>query len=524
MTDPNEETFRQCVREEWIDAMFGRDFYPAAQPQNGMFKPPKQGIGLAGFPSFITYSATIPAPKEVNDTKIGITICRIPLGVYVRLIDIGSEAHAAGIVQGSVLLDINGIGVLGEPSHKLLERLWLFEGHYSPQEYYVQQPDENNLNDHQSQSFHRGPVSLRFIKNGQVYSVVLFSRAPFGISWAPCGNFALIQRTYSLAAASGVTRGCLVAGINGKNLRTMDHAGVALELKSLFAAGNDIEIVCAYTALTSRISLNESELKVKKSRKASKLSGNHEITTGDGLRIRKVTEETLEYGMGTVFTCGVSKDMNELINGAKKIRTSKVADFAIRVASGEAIAPTGWKQPWKQAIDKEASALGIMVSSNNSSQMEAIVPEFPVTKEVKIIASYDALFALLYCLQMDQVNYRDDSFFPKWGDLWRQDTQLMAKRTQLAMVKQLTSVSQDIRSTWNSLALQMVSVLASKELHEISPHRTIKSGGNCDNNSRGSLNEEANILLTELSSSILNAVSFVAINIISSQNIFFSYM
>jgi hypothetical protein len=108
----NSTVFRQDVREEWINAMFGRDFLPLSA-QDAKYKPPKQGIGLGGFPSYITHSTTIPAKRIVDEAKLGVTICRIPLGVYVRVVDVGSEAHAAGIVPGSVLLDINGIGVLG---------------------------------------------------------------------------------------------------------------------------------------------------------------------------------------------------------------------------------------------------------------------------------------------------------------------------------------------------------------------------------------------------------------------------
>ena len=69
---------------------------------------------------------------------------------------------------------------------------------------------------------------------------MLFTKGPFGISWAPCGNFALVQRSYSFAQAAGVRRGCIVAAVNGKSFRDLDHEGIALALKDAFAAGVSI--------------------------------------------------------------------------------------------------------------------------------------------------------------------------------------------------------------------------------------------------------------------------------------------
>jgi hypothetical protein len=59
-----------------------------------------------------------------------------------------------------------------------------------------------------------GPVALKLIHDGIVYTVVLVTGAPFGISWAPAGNFALVQRTYAHAQKAGVKRGCIVAAVN----------------------------------------------------------------------------------------------------------------------------------------------------------------------------------------------------------------------------------------------------------------------------------------------------------------------
>ena len=52
--------------------------------------------------------------------------------MYVHAIALDSEAYAAGISPGSILLDINGtLGLLGERSDRALERLWRYAGLFS---------------------------------------------------------------------------------------------------------------------------------------------------------------------------------------------------------------------------------------------------------------------------------------------------------------------------------------------------------------------------------------------------------
>mmetsp|Transcript_17704 Transcript_17704/g.51529 ORF Transcript_17704/g.51529 Transcript_17704/m.51529 type:complete len:89 (+) Transcript_17704:65-331(+) len=42
----------------------------------------------------------------------GLTLSRIPLGLYVWEVDEDGEAFAAGVISGLVLVDSNGLGVL----------------------------------------------------------------------------------------------------------------------------------------------------------------------------------------------------------------------------------------------------------------------------------------------------------------------------------------------------------------------------------------------------------------------------
>ena len=284
--------------------------------------PAVEGVGLAGIKSFVAYGAVIPAgaaasasaaaspaatpnasptksamsrgspSKSVissitggtlgasvvedatadDDTtqrpRLGITLSRIPLGVYVRSVAATSEAYFAGILPGSILVDINGLGVLGEPTHKLLERLWQYEnvastlggigggggiaatmkgdeeGNGNNVDGSSPNPTNNSQNQNSSSASQyctyggiQGPVALRFIRNGRPYTAILLGKAPFGISWGPCGNFALVQRSYSFAESAGVRRGCLVAAVNGRSLRDMDHVDTAEELRRLFVGG-----------------------------------------------------------------------------------------------------------------------------------------------------------------------------------------------------------------------------------------------------------------------------------------------
>ena len=63
---------------------------------------------------------------------------------------------------------------------------------------------------------------------------LFLQKPPFGISWAPCGNFALVQRSYSFAQKAGIKRGCIIASINGNSFRDLDHATAAETLRNLF--------------------------------------------------------------------------------------------------------------------------------------------------------------------------------------------------------------------------------------------------------------------------------------------------
>jgi hypothetical protein len=431
--------FRDDIRQEWINAMFGREFFPEltenASDTATDYTPPRQGMGLAGIPSYLSYTATIPPAKEGANAgnKVGMTLSRIPIGVYVRLVDLQSEAYAAGIVPGSILLDVNGMGVLGEPSHKLLERLWKFEGHFDD----FIECDDNHKNNgdkdfgdsSKSEKSDRATIVLKLIKDGVVYNAILISGSPSGISWAPCGNFALVQRTYAAAQKAGVRRGCIVAAVNDKSLREMNHLDTAMYLKDQFDKAKEIRVVCVFTPAASRTGHHD-----RRSAKKTKRQEN-EIRTIDGVRIRKVTlasknkEKPTEYGVGSFFTCGTGIQYQPNSADTSLSDFDVVVEIANRVAAGEVAAPTGRNRGIKKKNENAALSFSTLVSEyisdtnslEDSPQKDVIIKfkgntvVFPKVSWFDLLPSWDGLEALVFCLRMHEADYCEEKFYDIGG-------------------------------------------------------------------------------------------------------------
>eukprot|EP00577_Skeletonema_sp_RCC1716_P006446 CAMPEP_0113422182 /NCGR_PEP_ID=MMETSP0013_2-20120614/28322_1 /TAXON_ID=2843 ORGANISM="Skeletonema costatum, Strain 1716" /NCGR_SAMPLE_ID=MMETSP0013_2 /ASSEMBLY_ACC=CAM_ASM_000158 /LENGTH=616 /DNA_ID=CAMNT_0000309905 /DNA_START=95 /DNA_END=1941 /DNA_ORIENTATION=- /assembly_acc=CAM_ASM_000158 len=229
-----------------------------------------------GIPSTPSSTSTNTSSSTTNN-KLGITISRIPLGLYIKSISLHSEGYTAGISPGSILVNINGMGMLGERSDRALERLWMYAGLLSGESSggnelredgngteggvgntppnstttsssSASTPPEDNLQV-------KRPIQLTLYKSGRLYTVLLLSGHPLsGIEWAPCGNFALVQRVVSNLAGynAGVRRGTIVCAVNGETLRTLDHVGVARVLRSKFLGGERMVIGLGYTPAASR--------------------------------------------------------------------------------------------------------------------------------------------------------------------------------------------------------------------------------------------------------------------------------
>ena len=184
-------------------------------------------------------------------------------------------------------MNINGMGMLGERSDRALERLWMYAGLLSGESSSggggnelredgggteggvgntpnstttttsssASTPPEDNLQV-------KRPIQLTLYKSGRLYTVLLLSGHPLsGIEWAPCGNFALVQRVVSNLAGytAGVRRGTIVCAVNGESLRTLDHVGVARVLRSKFLGGERMVIGLGYTPAASRSTFMERE-------------------------------------------------------------------------------------------------------------------------------------------------------------------------------------------------------------------------------------------------------------------------
>lgn len=174
-----------------------------------------QGYGIVPmetpFISFTTSAILLGAKNE--NRALGMTISKLALGVYVQSVDPTSEAAIAGVLPGSILLRINGITVVGDPSHAILERLYTYQGWFGSQP--------------------RHPIGFEFVYASKVYRVLLLMSEShdWGIGWAPCGNFPLVQNVVAsgLAATYGVQKGSILSCVEVFNE----------EMKDKFLGGQD---------------------------------------------------------------------------------------------------------------------------------------------------------------------------------------------------------------------------------------------------------------------------------------------
>lgn len=430
------DIFRDDVRQEWIDATFGKDFYAADE-----FNPPRQGVGEAGIASYVTFGATIPPKASDGGDKVGVTLSRIAIGLYARKVEPGSEAYCAGVKEGSILVDVNGMGMLGEPSRQALERLWQYEGVLDNDKSSATDSSQSN-NSTANGKIRHGPLAMRFYKSGQSYTIILFSRGPFGISWAPCGNFALVQKTYSFASKAGARRGCLVASVNGRSIRDMDHQVAAAEIRNLFIQGEQISMTFCYTPAASRSGFFERAMNGidVSNKKTQPQKEKRTILSADGVEVRT---HPVEYSL--LWSC---------VKAPVESRTNKIggslSELAARVVAGELEAPTDFKQMklYPEHVHE------------NRVQRSIHYSECPQLPKVQLLTQWDALHALVYCLQVHEANYDEDQLSTLMG----QSNDV----SRLGILSNLTR-SQEGWKVVDAFLLQWVSILCFPEEGEESP-------------------------------------------------------
>lgn len=348
----------EVVRKDWIDAVFGQDFFAFSS-----YKPPRQGVGMAQIPSFLVYTATIPSFSErkekEKEEKVGMTLSNIAIGVYVQKVEPSSEAYVAGVEEGSILVSINhnSMGMLAEPTKQALERLWQYEGLFQP--------------NHKEE----GVVEMTFYKQGSLYSVLLLSGVPFGIQWASCGQFPLVQRAYSFAAQAGVRRGSLVAAINDTSMRNLNHAVAASLIQQLIQSQQEIHLTLCFTPAAARTSNAERATNTTTPNKRTAVS------TDDGVEVRV---HPLGYTIGTLLKGGATSP--------SKPRSERggISELANQVANGTAVAPSGF--------DKTAIA-------SVGPKCDRTYPPCPPLPS--IVKSWNPWNALAYCFLFHDAKYHD---------------------------------------------------------------------------------------------------------------------
>lgn len=363
------------VRQEWWNAVFGQDFAPLNQPVRNV---PQQGVGLASIPSYMTYQVQIPVSEQQE--KLGITIHRLPLGLYARHVQPGSEAALLGIPIRSVLIDINGLSFLAEPSRSALERIWQYEGYFAEPAPIIQDvtsavavanhnPQPNNTQEANGSTdpYIKHPVKVRFIHRGRIFSVLFVSNPPWGITWAPCGNFPLIKRVYGQAEVSGVKRGSLVAAINETSAREMDHADAALQLRALFDQRRSIVLTGVFTPTAARTPRNPNAGKQKPTKSV------------DGV---EVTFHPFDFSSlcSPVPTTHAQNDVHIL---------------AEQVAAGV---------PQPQPMTKRS------FESLKPPMKESMFPACPRLSVEDMLVDWDPLASLVYCLSFAQAKYDISSY------------------------------------------------------------------------------------------------------------------
>ena len=428
--EEEEDTFDAEVRQEWFNAVYGPDFLPADQPVR---EAPQQGVGLAGLSCFKTYQAVIPA-NSVGQ-KVGVTISRLPLGLYVRSVAPGSEAALLGIPYKSVLVSINGQPLLAEASRPALERIWYYEGLFATSSTQQEKIPNEPLDDNKSTTdlTVKEPVALRFIRNGQLLDVLLVSNPPWGITWAPCGNFSLVKRVYSFAAESGVQRGSLLAAVNDRTARDMDHADTALALRALFEQDQEIRLVMSAPARKQHHTMT-----------TTTTTSNHKpapkLTTHDGIEVK-----FLPWDIGSL--CHAGNPLKE------EDEESELHVLAEQVAAGRVVS----------SVRRRRRPDGVVPLKKQHSQ----VPSCPQLDRNLLLTLWDPLDSLIYCMQMHQVNYDFTRFVPLPSDT--------SEGTKIDRLRHWTATPAGPAAAY-SFVLQFISIICSPD-HYNNHHESARSCG-----------------------------------------------
>ena len=218
-------------RKEWIDAVYGPNFFSTPS-----YIPPSRGSGLAGIGEFICYSVEL--KRNHNDSKLGLSLSNIRLGLCVINVKRHSEAEYAGVIPGSVLVSINGVGLLCEMSVSAIGVVWMLE--HCP--------------------ISRGSlriVEMELIFKGKKYTVHMFSNN-FGIEWQSVDDFTVIQNA---PKEGDIKKGSLMLSFNDLTFRSTNTAQFASSISEILWKNNINDCTFSYTPKTARL-LRPKEIKI----------------------------------------------------------------------------------------------------------------------------------------------------------------------------------------------------------------------------------------------------------------------
>lgn len=381
------------VKQEWIDACFGNDFL--------LPHCPVAGEGAMG--SFQTVTVSIPEGASRrsssvlqdaanNSDKLGVTVSRLAVGLYVKSVVPGSEAAIAGIRPESVLMAVNDLPVLAEPSKQLLERLWQYEGYFL-ETTTTTLDDDDDINKRPTQPHHqvannnnepdgviREPVALKFVLKRRIYTVIMLSNPVWGIQWSPAAsNMPLVKRVYSFAADAGLRRGSLVAAVNGRTFRDMDHVQTATHIRDLFENGQTVRLTTVLPPVTARASHYERLLTGERRVGQTTKEAAKTTTTGqhyDGVEVKFLP---LGYAIGTLC----SSDKN-VFHEERFVTEQSMEDLAEAVAAGRV------ESPMPNLRRRVAPML-----------LQKYAP-CPSLRTEQLLEEWDPLQSLVYCLRFQQ--------------------------------------------------------------------------------------------------------------------------
>lgn len=244
-----------------------------------------------------------------------------------------------------------------------------------------------------------------------------------------CGNFALVQRSYSFAKEAGIKRGCIIASVNGRSFRNLDHAQAAEALRDLFISQQEIRMVLAYTPAASRSSHFFSKQNITD---ASIASGEVKLAT-------KNPQKNHPGPLLNHLICGSgSIAAHRRINATQS--SDQISELAAKVAAGE-IQPTS-SQIWKRQLKKEKTKNGdqtrVVVSYKNrqkkkdqpalvlSSDGEQKYYPCPMLEKEELLDKWNIFNSLFYNLKVSMAGYAEENsqLIPQWQDISSNDTDL----------------------------------------------------------------------------------------------------